>query len=262
MSNKEITPIPLPPGPESLAAYVKLQRGILRWKQDTLAGMAKVSLSTVQRVERGDAVKPCSLDRLAAAFGLKPDAFTKPRIKLSEEDALKNLVDSFSWMNGKAAVKVSPLRTESQLRALASASMTVLDSDLGLEAQDDMECLREWIDLTGFIRSRAEGFFCPSLIGASACADSIKPDRNFRMRGLYGDVFDHVTKMEKRHRAVCLVGTYTAETDAPRFEAVDVAVISLRSKERNPAAATARTLWADKEVSWRTTWQAFMEQKP
>lgn len=54
----------------------------------------------------------------------------------------------------------------------------------------------------------------------------------------------------KAPQAVCLVGTYTAETDNPRFGDAEIAVLALRSKDRNPAAAKIDTLWAERKMLW------------
>ena len=71
------------PPPKFLAAFVRLQRGILDWKQDTLASFAGVSLSTVQRIEGGERVRLQNLDKVAVALGYKPGDFTEPRVPLS-----------------------------------------------------------------------------------------------------------------------------------------------------------------------------------
>lgn len=79
----------------------------------------------------------------------------------------------------------------------------VFDSDLGSDAAGNLAKLREWLDLTGFIRGTADGTFAPP------------SEPGFRMRSLYADVFEHVCGMERRHRAVCLIGTYMADIDLP-----------------------------------------------
>lgn len=227
-----------PPPTDSVAFFVKMQRCHWRWKQTTLASVAGVSLSTVERVERGEAVSPDSLSRIGVALGFPADYLTAPRQKLSEEEALRRLVDSVSWMEGKVEVTVAPLTTEKQLREIASTDMIVLGSDLDEAAAGDLDELREWVDLIGFMRCRDAGLIGP------------KPERRFRMRDLYDNLFQHLERMQTRHKAVCLVGTYTAETDSPAFPTATVAVVSLRSKTRNPAAAKLTSAWCEQKVSW------------
>jgi transcriptional regulator with XRE-family HTH domain len=84
--------IALVPPREFIANFVRFQRAMVGWKQDALAALAGVSLSTIQRIERAEEVSNQSLDRVAAALHQKPGAFTAPRVPLSAE-ALKEKVD-------------------------------------------------------------------------------------------------------------------------------------------------------------------------
>jgi transcriptional regulator with XRE-family HTH domain len=222
--------------PKGLGAYVKLQRGHLRWKRELLASMAGISLSTVERVERGDPVRPAALERIALALGLDSDTFTRPRMQLTEVEQQAWLERSFGWLKTHVPVKVAQLRHERQLRSLSATQFVVFDSDLGSAAADDLAELREWLDFTGFIRGTADGTFSPP------------PEPGFRMRSLYADVFEHVRNMERRHRAVCLVGTYMADTDLPLLPEAEIGVLALRSKERNPAAAKIDVLFAERRI--------------
>jgi transcriptional regulator with XRE-family HTH domain len=240
------TPQLVTPPPDTIAFFVRVQRGLRHWKQDTLAAMADVSLSTVQRVERGAIVTPDCLMKIALALGFPADYLTAPRQKLSEEEALEALNESVSWMDGLMEVPVAPLTKERQLRELSSTDMIVVGSDLDDTAQEDLDALREWIDLTGFVRATVSGDI------------SSKLERGFRMRRLYVDLFQHLKQLQARHYAVCLVGTYTAETDSSAFPTSTVAVISIRSKKNNPAAAKFKTVWCAQKVSWREA----MERTP
>ena len=120
---------PRAPAPDTIAAFVKLQRAFYGWKRETLAALAKVSLSTVERVERGETVRASSLEKLALALNQPHDAFTAVRVPLSPERALASLADSFSWMDGMLPVDVAPLRHESQLRALSDTEVVLVASD-------------------------------------------------------------------------------------------------------------------------------------
>lgn len=223
--------------PKGLAAFVKLQRGQLRWKRGLLASMAGVSLSTIERVERGEVVRPDSLEQIAEALGQERDAFTRPRARLSEAEQQAWLERCLGFLKTHVPVKVARLSHERQLRALSSTQFVVFDSDLGEVALDDLAELREWLDLTGFIRGTAEGTFSPP------------PERGFRMRSLYADVFAHVREMERRHNAVCLVGTYLAETDLPLVPEAKIGVLGLRSRKSNPAAGKIDVLFAERRIA-------------
>jgi transcriptional regulator with XRE-family HTH domain len=227
------------PTPESIAFFVKTQRGFRYWKQQTLAAMAGISLSTIERVERGEPVAPNSLRKIATALGFPADYMTAPRRQLTEAEAVTAVRESLAWMDGRVEVSVAPLTTERQLRELASSDMVVMDSDLGKAVADDLAELQEWLDLAGFMRSKNAALIGP------------KPDRGFRMRELYSDLFAHLDRLQARHRAVCLVGTYTAETDYMAIPTATVAVIALRSKVQNPAVAKFKALWCEQKLSWK-----------
>ena len=79
------------PSLESIAFYVLVQRGFWGWKQEALAAMTGVSLSTVERVERGEVVASESLNRIAVALRQPPGAFTTPRIPFGVKEVLRML---------------------------------------------------------------------------------------------------------------------------------------------------------------------------
>jgi len=83
--------VPLVPSLESIAFYVLVQRGFWGWKQEALAAMTGVSLSTVERVERGEVVASESLNRIAVALRQPPGAFTTPRIPFGVKEVLRML---------------------------------------------------------------------------------------------------------------------------------------------------------------------------
>ncbi|PNB33893.1 XRE family transcriptional regulator, partial [Pseudomonas sp. FW305-130] len=65
----------------AIANFVKLQRLFFRWKQQTLASEARVSLATVQRVERGVRVRPTQLRKIAVALRQPEDEFLRTRVR-------------------------------------------------------------------------------------------------------------------------------------------------------------------------------------
>ena len=241
----------LPPDPKGLGAYIRFQREQLHWKQATLSGMAGVSLSTVERVERGEPVRASSLEKITVALELEPDAFTRPHRELSEEEMIAHIAQCFAIFKDKIPASVAPFRTENQLRALAAAHFTVLDTDIDEEeAHDDLAGLREWIDLAAFMKGQQNDDF------------KMRPEREYRARRLYGDVFEHVEAIERRHNAVCLVGTYEAECEDPDYGPVPIGLLTLRSKTRNPAAALLDQVWVEKTMSLRAAWQRFVDDEP
>jgi transcriptional regulator with XRE-family HTH domain len=235
-----------PLAPRTIAGFVRLQRAIYGWKQQTLASKAGVSLSTVERVERAKTVQAASLVKLAVALNQRPGAFTEPRIRLSKQEALKELVGAMLPLIGTVPVNVAPLRTELQLRRLSASEIGITTSDIE-EAQAEVDAIREWLDLASFVRAQDGVTIFP------------KRERSFPMRQLYRDVLDHVAEVERRHRAVCLVGQYVAKGNLPAFETTKVGVIALRSRDHNPAAAKIRQLFAPESVDTRGIFQLAIE---
>lgn len=225
---------PRRPPLDTIAELVKFQRGMLRWKQETLAAMAKVSLSTIERVERAQKVRDSSLNAIAAALNHPPGAFTDVRTPLPEGEVFRRVVDQLTQFVGKIAVPVARFRTELQLRALAATHLCTVDSDVD-GTKDELGEIREWVDLTAFVLAQ-DGGFMPAR------------ERSFRMRTLYQDLFAAVASLEKRYKGVCLVGTYEAQCDLPGWEKFPVGVIAFRSREANPAAEKISQLLLDDRI--------------
>ncbi len=66
------------PPVELVAMMVRWGRHLKQWKATTLADFSRVSLSTVERIERGDKVSDEALDRVAQSLGYEGRAFTNP----------------------------------------------------------------------------------------------------------------------------------------------------------------------------------------
>ena len=237
---------PRMPPLETIAGFIKLQRLFYSWKQDTLAAMAGVSLSTLQRVERGEPVRRASLEKLALALQQPMDAFTAPRVPLTDEAASALLAENLAWTEGLIPVDVARLRYETQLRQLADTEVALIASDLSEEADEEIDDLREWLDLTSFIRAE-DGSLLPAR------------ERSFRLRRFYKDVFQAVDELERRHKAVCLAGTYEANSSVPG-ETVHVGVIAIRSRERNPACGNITRLLAESTVDMPAAMRAYFER--
>jgi DNA-binding XRE family transcriptional regulator len=100
------------PEPEFTAKSVRFQRHIWGWKKETLASFAGVSLSTIERIERGDRVSDDCLDRVAVALGYKRGDFTEPRVPLSCEEATAFLKRCLEPFEGTRWIDVEPVRKQ------------------------------------------------------------------------------------------------------------------------------------------------------
>lgn len=234
------------PPPDVVSAFVRVQRSMMGWKQNTLAALAGVSLSTVQRVERAEAVSDELLDRVAVALRQRPGAFTTPRVPHSPDVTAQLVADSLSWIDECVPVDVAPLRKEAQLRALAKTEIVIIQSDLGETADADIAELREWLDLLGFVKAEIDGVF-----------SNIREPAP-KLRRLYGDVCRFVEQLERDHRAVCLVGTYRGPSNLQPGRIIDAGVVAIRSRAANPAASRIKKLLAPIEIDAEAAMRAFM----
>ena len=103
------------PSPEFVGIFARNLRYQARWKQSTLAEFAGVSVSTIERIERGEGASDEALDRVAAVFGHKPGTFTALRDPTSPEQKSE-------WIEQLARavpVPVKPFRNHAQVRQIA-----------------------------------------------------------------------------------------------------------------------------------------------
>lgn len=135
-----------------IADFVKFQRAILGWKQDALASFADVSLSTIQRIERGESVSSASLNRVAVVLGQRSGAFTEPRLPLRGKELDQKVNDSFAKFRDRIWVPVRRLRTQPQVAALARTHLYLIDGGRLDDAYDnDIAALREGLDFLAFL---------------------------------------------------------------------------------------------------------------
>jgi transcriptional regulator with XRE-family HTH domain len=197
--------IALVPPREVIANFVRLQRAIVGWKQDALASLAGVSLSTIQRIERAEAVSDERLERVAAALHQKPGAFTAPRVPLTTEMAKDKLEQFASPFMKRRWAPVRPLRTQPQIAELARADLYLIDgARIGEEHHDEIEALRETLDFVSFILVEED---------AIARANRREP---IKRRELYATVLNLVRTIEKGHGPLRWLGS-TQPTQARKF---------------------------------------------
>jgi len=108
--------VPTVPPIELVAFVVRWNRGLRQWKATTLADFAGVSISTVERIERGERVSDDALDRIAQAFGHEAGYFTAARLPLGADEAAASLLDTYSHLE---IVPVAPMTTHRAVRDAA-----------------------------------------------------------------------------------------------------------------------------------------------
>ncbi|WP_131368823.1 MULTISPECIES: helix-turn-helix domain-containing protein [Caulobacter] len=102
----------LPPV-EIIAFNVHVRRKLHGWKQSTLASLADVSLSTIERIERGEPVQPALMEKVGAAFGYPPGYYTAPRTPLTQEEVAQQ------YDGHTVFVSVEPFAKQLQFRRIA-----------------------------------------------------------------------------------------------------------------------------------------------
>jgi transcriptional regulator with XRE-family HTH domain len=228
--------VPTTPPIELVAFVVRWNRGLRQWKTTTLADFARVSVSTVERIERGERVSDDALDRIAQAFGYDAGYFTAPRLPLGADEAAASLVDTYSHLE---IVPVVPMTTHRAVRDAARCDAVLIHRPEVPEAyDDDIAGLQEWLDLASFILS-----------------DIVEPPPSERgRRDLYNDILTCVGNLERRGLTV-LSGVMPAPQD--RLPDWKVAVVSITPRLTDPGAAKRRHLMVDRRVvalpSWPTT---------
>lgn len=230
-SEERPTDIPTPPPLDVMAFFVRSCRTLKNWKVSTLADFATVSVSTVERVERGERVSEEALDKIAMALGREKGAFYTPRIPLGPEKAFEALVETYGHME---EVAVSPMNTQRSIREAAKCDGILIHSpDVPDVYDDEISTLREWIDLASFV-------LCDEI----ECVDT-EPSR----RKLYNDILGYVAEMERRGLTV-LSGVMSSNT--PEDSDLKVAIISVTPKISDPGAIKRTTIFVDKRLISRS----------
>lgn len=135
---------PVVPAPELIALNVIMERKLCQMKVSTLAAMAGVSVSTVERIERGDAVSREVLDKVGRVFGKEDGYYTAPRIRKTPEETIAELNQKYANLE---AVEVRELKTQPQVRDLGMCCGCLVYCD---EITEEANCRKP----LGMARSR------------------------------------------------------------------------------------------------------------
>ncbi|MFP5516442.1 MAG: helix-turn-helix domain-containing protein, partial [Alphaproteobacteria bacterium] len=188
------------PSPQEIGALVTAWRRLRGWKQETLAQFAAVSLSTIERIERGEAVSTEMLDRVAVALEFKEGNFHRPRPRRSVGESL---LQTMRFFEGKLAVPCVPLKTQPQVAALLGCDAYVVDD--GRCTPDADEAIASLRESLGFYRS--------------ALREPLGLDEPVKKREIYTSLLADVQAVERRGYTA-LHATYDADS---RFGRVKVA---------------------------------------
>lgn len=221
------------PSPELVAFFIRWVRGARQLKKESLASIAGVSLSTIERVERGETVSSDVLERIGMALGYEAGYLTAPRTPLDEATAQQQLIEAYQYLE---PVPVSPIKTQLDVRKLAQCHAYLPFVPEEDECQRDAVMgLIEYIDFVSFVRNEAgtgRGWEEPS------------------RRALYADVLAHVERLKRNGWAI-IAGVMPSPR--PLFPEWKLAVLSITSRTKDPGAPKRKVLLVDKRLA---------EQKP
>ncbi|MFN3859429.1 MAG: helix-turn-helix domain-containing protein [Caulobacter sp.] len=214
------------PPPELVAFTIAIARGLRNWKQSTLADFAGVSISTVERVERGERVRHSALEKIGQALGYHAGYFTAPREQISNKEA-EAIAQEWGSL---VPVEVSTITTQPQIRRLVQTHGLIIHCPgCEEEIEPDIRSLAEWLDLGSFLFSKL-----------------LPPEPkevDGRKREFYRGVFEAVRQIETQGYTV-LAGITT--TTVMGIEDWRVAVVSVTPKKSDPGAPKRRLVLVDK----------------
>lgn len=215
------------PPPSLVGFTVRMQRGMRQLKREALASLAGVSLSTMERVERGETVDPASLDKIAVALGWEPGYFSRPLMPATQQD-----MEAWATnLSNQAVVQVRPIKTQTQVRELMSChSYLPMAPNPQEDYQDNIAGLVEWLDLGAFLRS--DMTVMPS-------------DEKVRYRKLYGDVLGYIQGLERKGYTVLGGVLHHPIREIPDWK---IAIISISSKTTDPGASKRRAMLVDTSI--------------
>lgn len=221
---------PRRPSRNLLAMLVRMGRSMRGWKASALADFAGVSLSTVERVERAQAVSDAMLEQIGVALGYEPGDFTRERIPLSPEETYASIQRDWGSL---VPVSVAPLAKEHQLRTMSRChAMLKIGRGFNDEACALLDELAEWIDLIGFVRSEVT----PS-------------DGPKRMRELYQGALNCAQRLRSEGMSVLAGAWPEAKPGIPDFT---YAVLAVSPRSLDPGAAKRTHIMLDRRELART----------
>jgi len=218
--------VPAAPPIELVALIVRWARHLRNWKVYTLAYFARVSVSTVERVERGERVGEEALDRIALALGYEEGAFHRPRIPIGTEQAAEQMVETLGNLK---EVSVAPMKTHRAVREAMNCQAYLVHRPNVPETYDqDIANLVEWLDFASFSLAREI---------------QIEGEEPPARRKLYRDILACVTEMERRGLTVLCGVMHAPLPELPNWR---VAILSITPKLTDPGAIKRGHVFVDR----------------
>lgn len=213
------------PTPQQISVLVTAWRRARGWKQETLAQFAAVSISTVERIERGEPVSNEMLDRVAVALNFNTGDFHRPR---SRRDVDEAVAVTARFFESKLTVTCAPLKTQPQAAELLGCNAYLVD---------DGRCTPDTAEAVASLRENL-GFYC------SVLHDPMGLDEPVKKREIYTSLLADVHAIERRGYTA-LHAIYEADSD---LGPVKVAVIAFFPRLTDPGAAKREVVFVPARI--------------
>lgn len=203
---------PVVPPPEVIALVVRVDRESLGWKVSALATLAGVSVSTIERIERGEIVQQAALERVALALGHEADHLTRQRMPVGIERAK---AETAAMFGDCVTVRLRPLISEGDVRTIGRCEGIMLHhKHVDERYRGELELLQEWCN-------RAGG------------AEDLDSKRRGGRRLFYREMLSVVDALRKKDLTVMAGVMSDRQTRIPGWR---VAVVCVARNERDPGA--------------------------
>jgi transcriptional regulator with XRE-family HTH domain len=225
------------PSKAAIAFLVARDRDMVGWKSETLAGIARVNISTIERIERAEKVSDETLDKVAVALGRSKASFTAPRVMLNIDQALAFLEQSDAAFNDTIEVRVNPVSKQKQIRDLLNTHSLVVN-DSGLSEQ----CISMIDELRDAFRGQISKNF-PKFI------DHTQPAPEPPKKSFYTYALAKIRSIERSAGAVALTGVYESEcVQGDKAEELTFGYLGFYRKDKDLAASKRRRLFLPQDL--------------
>ena len=228
--------------------FVQLDREERGWKQQSLASLAGVSLSTIQRVERGEPTRESALVRIEQALGHDVGKYSAKRVPLPISECKKLLVEQKLESAQTVQIKIGLIKSTSQLAAMTRCNIiTIDDRQVSDDIKKDIYEFRDLLESAALVVAADQAHILPSVV-----AEPIK------RREIYSSLLARIIEIGNAHKLYVVGGTYSADTNwEEAMPTVKVAVLGFYPRSVDPGILKRRTMTVPKQLDMDQLWSKF-----